>query len=194
MATVPQNLKHILSVRVDTLAGLRKSLEGLTRQEVLVGVPESTTTRKEDAGVLPITNAVLAYIHDNGAPEANIPARPFMIPGMNDAKPPVTEALFRVAKKTLFGASPLDINKGLHRAGLEASTSIKRKIREGIPPPLADSTLRDRLRRAKGRKAEKLELELRAAGWTPSVDFVKPLIDTAGMLNSVTYVIRPRKR
>jgi hypothetical protein len=34
----------------------------------------------------------------------------------------------------------------------------------------------------------------RAMGNAPSMDFVTPLIDTADMLKSITYVIRSRKR
>lgn len=37
-----------------------------------------------------------------------------------------------------------------------------------------------------------LELLSRKMGNAPSMDFVKPLIDTGDLLKSITYVIRPK--
>lgn len=51
-------------------------------KEVLIGIPMSTTERPDGE----ITNAELGYIHEYGAPEANIPARPFLIPGVESVK------------------------------------------------------------------------------------------------------------
>lgn len=182
-----------IHIKKDRLADLHQNLAELVKREVLVGFPEESTDRdpsaEEPAG---ITNASLAYIHDNGQPERNIPARPFMLPGMEEAADPVANILGNLAKNLLTGKGKVTADQGLHRAGLKAQATIRRKINEGIPPPLSEVTLRRRA--AKGRKGAKKELLLRAQGEAPSTQFAKPLIDTAQMRNALTYVIRDRKR
>lgn len=179
-----------LTLKRDRLPELEKLMLQLSSVEVLVGFPEDSAARKEDAG---ITNAALGYIHDNGAPEQNIPARPFMIPGIESESEALADTLASVARTVLKTEDAAAIERGYHRLGLKAQLAIRRKINEGIAPPLSDRTLRERARRGKkGRKGAKLELELRAAGWTPSTDFAKPLVDTAQMRNAVNYAIRQR--
>lgn len=194
VAVLPSK-KDLLKTTVDNVDQLKDLLHLLAAREVLVGFPEDTTGREpspdEPQG---LTNAALGYIHDTGAPEQNIPARPFMLPGMAEAEEPVTKALAATARQLLNvkGAGPAAIDQGLHRAGLKAQFALRRKINEGIPPPLSEMTLRNRAR--KGRKGAKKELELRAQGEAPSTEFAKPLIDTGQLRNAINYVIRDRKK
>jgi hypothetical protein len=83
----------------------------------------------------------------------------------------------------------------MHGAGMAAKLSIQNKINEGIPPPLAEATLRRRAARGPGSsiaKAAQKELDARGKGAPPSLMEAKPLIDTSQMRNAVNYVIRPR--
>jgi len=84
------------------------------------------------------------------------------------------------------------VERGYHRAGLTAKLSIQNKINEGIPPPLATSTVAARAR--EGRKGAQLELANRRAGIPASTTLAKPLIDTGQLRNAVNYVIRRRSR
>lgn len=181
---------------VDRTRDLQEAIEELVSHEVLVGFPEDTTDRDNDdteARKAGLTNAALGYIHDNGMPEQNIPARPFMEPGILNNKDSIADAMVSNAKRVLrLGGGAKTANQGLHRVGTIAATGLKRTLNEGIPPPLAESTLRERARR--GRKGAKKELERRAAGEAPSTQFAKPLIDTAQMRNAISYVIRKRRR
>lgn len=185
---------------IDNLQDLRDAITLLADTEVLVGVPEEETERPGTADEP--TNAALAYIHDNGAPEVNIPARPFMIPGINASKPTIVKELIATARAAARASQPKPgrtrtqvdvkavIEKGLHRVGLTAQTAIRNKISEGIPPPLSDRTLRDRA--ARGRKGAAGELARRAKGEAPSMDGALPLMDTNEMLKSVSYAIRKK--
>lgn len=173
------------------------ALRVLTQAEVLVGVPaeEADTGRKDGEP----NNAELAYIHDNGAPEANIPQREFMRPGINKVRDVLSDKLGRGMGAVLRGDGMKAVERTFNQVGIVAATSIKETINEGIPPPLSDATLRNRMR--KGRKGgggwrlgAAQELDRRWDGQAPSVEFAKPLVDTAAMRNSVTYVIRARKR
>lgn len=182
-----------IHVKQDRLADLHQNLAELVKREVLVGFPEESTERDpSEEEPKDITNASLGYIHDNGQPEVNIPARPFMLPGMEEAADPVATILGNLAKKLLTAKTKITVEQGFHRAGLKAQATIRRKINEGIPPPLSEFTLRKRA--AKGRKGAKKELMLRAQGEAPSTQFAKPLIDTGQLRNALTYVIRDRKK
>lgn len=182
-----------LHMTVDNIGELDEAIRSLIRNEVLVGVPDETTERDDaESKAAGLTNASLAYIHDNGAPEANIPARPFMIPGMTEAVGEVTQILTKAAEYALQ-SKPGKVAEGFQRIGTIAVQKITDHIRAGIPPPLADATLRARDRRTKkGSESAQKEIERRAAGLPPSTEFAIPLIDTQEMLKSITWVIRPR--
>ena len=193
MATIgPKRGNTKLRVIADHVADLHAAIHTLASHEVLVGFPEDTTERDDGDEASGITNAALGYIHDTGMPEQNIPARPFMDPGIRDNREKIADALVAVAKSGLRKGGAHQALKGLHRVGIVASTGLKRKLNEGIPPPLADSTLQDRARR--GRKGAVKELARRARGEVASTEFAKPLIDTAQLRNALSYVIRKRKR
>jgi hypothetical protein len=190
---LPRNLK----IKKDRVPSLLEGLRTLIDTEILVGVPDENADRPPEDGVVePLTNASLAYIHDTGMPEQNIPARPFMLPGLERAKDKVAGQLVRGAKAMVAaaqaGRDPVAAaESGLDAAGLLAVASIKMTISDGVPPPLADATVRNRAR--KGRKGAKEELKRRAAGEAPGTELVKPLIDTGEMRTSITYVKRQRR-
>jgi hypothetical protein len=165
--------------------------------EVLVGVPSDTSDRPkelapQDADA--ITNAALAYIHDQGAPEARIPQREFMRPGIADARPEIERRLASAMRAAMRG-NALVAEQAMHQAGIVAQSAIRNRIDAGIPPPLADYTLRKRnARTKKGSKSAQIEMQRRAEGLAPSTQYAKPLIDTGELRKSITYVIRSRRR
>ncbi len=171
------------------------ALSTLADVEVLVGFPEDTSGRSGEEGAsVGITNAALGYIHDNGAPEQNIPPRPFMGPGIDEAKDAIETKLEQVLKAVVQkGADASTVEAGMHQVGLIAKLAIQNKINEGIGPPLSDATLQRRA--AKGRKGAALELSLRRKKLAaPSTVLAKPLVDTGQMRNAVNYAIRSRKK
>lgn len=157
-------MKTGVFVTRDRVKQVLAGISSLGKSDVLVGIPGENATR--DA---PITNAALGYIHEFGAPEANIPARPHLVPGVQDAKEQVT-ARFKHAAKSAFMGRPAEVDRALNAAGIIATSSVKRKITSGPFLPLAPSTLAARRRR--GRTG------------------AKPLIDTGQYRNSITYVLR----
>ena len=178
-------MKNPAQLVKNNLPKLMLAFAKITKNEVLVGVPADSSARDPNV----INNATLAYIHDNGAPEANIPARPFMRPGIKKVERDLSLQFKTAASKAMQGEDV--VLRYLHRAGLIASSSIKNTINEGIPPPLAESTLRGRARR--NMKGSKAELASRAEGNAPSIDTTTPLVVTGGLRNSITYVVREKK-
>ena len=162
------------------------------QKDVLVGVPQAKTARPDD----PINNATLAYIHDNGAPASNVPARPFMRPGITRATPAI-RAEFKIAASAVLTGNEGLVNASLNRAGLAAQNAIRAVITEGIPPPLKPETIAARKygrKTASRRKGEKEYMKQIAEGATPaeaqaSVG-ITPLVNTGQLRNSITYVVK----
>ena len=147
------------------------AMDALTKQSVYVGIPSSNNEPKQEPGEpkRTIGNAALGYLHDNGVPERNIPARPSLKPGIKKAQDKIA-SIFRKAAQNAIAGNVAAVEKGLSAAGMVARDSVKNFIRAGIPPALKEATLAARRRRGR-------------TGTTP-------LIDTAQLLNSYTYVVR----
>jgi hypothetical protein len=157
----------------DRLPELLRSVKELTKRTVQVGVPDEDADRKPVEGESePITNAALAYIHENGVPEKNIPARPFMVPGIDSAKERITKQLVKAGEAMLDTGSKTELDKALGRVGLIAQSAIQNKITDGPFAPLAPKTIAER--KARGNESD------------------KPLIDTGQLRQAITFVIRDR--
>lgn len=167
-------VKTGVTITKDNLKKVTLAMANLTKKRVLVGIPATNTERKpENNESTQLTNAALGYIHNYGAPEANIPARPFMEPGIKDAQSRIETALASASKAALsFDAD--GTTQALDKAGLIAQSSIRNKINEGPFEPLAPSTIKARQRRGVSR--------------------TKPLIDTGQLRNSITYVIKDENK
>lgn len=161
-----------VKVTKDELANVLKSIHALVSREVLVGIPESEDARKASEDGAPIGNAEIGYIQETGSPINNLPARPFLVPGVEKALPKALEQLKRGGTKAIGGDSSA-ADKALNAAGMVCQNSVRATIVNVIPPPLAESTLDARKRRGR-------------TGTTP-------LLDTGALRNSVTYVIRKVK-
>lgn len=189
-------MKHGLTVKRNNVSKLLDGLATLTAQDVLVGVPREEAERK---GEVAMSNAALAYIHDTGAPEAHIPARPFMRPGIKRALPKLAAIFKQAGQAALAGGGAGAVEAQLNRAGLVAQAEIRATINEGIPPPLKPATVAAR-RRGRGtksqRKGERAYLARVAAGESPaaaqSATGIKPLLDTGQLRNSINYVVRKK--
>ncbi len=178
-----------LHVSPSQLPAINKAMKELADTRVLVGVPIETTKRTAE----PITNAAIAYIQENGAPEAHIPPRPFLFPTVRTMKPVIINYLRRAGKNALAGDLDKAI-KTLEMLGLAAQSAVRMKIINGPFVPLAESTVRGRIaRRAsssyRAKKSVQLDANL-AAGLAPQTGMFRPLIDTGSLLASITYVLR----
>jgi len=154
-----------LSVKVtkDGTKKLFQSVNALTKKAVYVGIPEGENARPDG----PVGNATIGYIHETGSPSQNIPARPWLEPGIAEGKDAIAKQFKRGAQLALAGK---DVGPALHAAGLAGQSAAQNKITEGPFAPLSEKTLSARRRR--GRTG------------------TKPLIDTGELRRSVSYVVR----
>lgn len=155
-------------IKTDRLKEVLQSISGLVDKQVLVGIPDSAPERKDDE---PLSNAAIGYIQETGSPANNLPARPFLVPGVASAEEKTVPQLQKAVEAALDGDLPR-AEKRMASAGLAAQSSVRAKINSGIAPQLKASTLAARRRR----------------GRTGTV----PLIDTGQLRNSITYVIRKK--
>lgn len=161
----------------DHTSEIAKLIEKIAGVRVMAGVPSDDEQPHKAAGDLgtdarqdgKITNAALGAIHDRGAPEAGIPAHPWLLPGFELVQDVSLAHLETAGLALLEGDEPL-FEQHLNQAGLVAVDGMRRTIELGIPPPLAPATLAARRRRGN-------------SGTTP-------LLDTRQLYNSISYIIR----
>lgn len=177
-------------VVTDNMGAFMKALEEMQAKEVLAGFPQEEQAREDSEGnAEPITNAALGYIHNFGSPEHNIPARPFMVEGIEVKKAPITDGMKSAGLAALDGNTQL-VDQAMHAVALIAKTGIQMKILDGPFEPLAESTLKARARRERAGAQE--ELDRRAAGDAPGVELARPLNDTGQMRNAVDGIVREK--
>jgi hypothetical protein len=158
-------------------ASIVAAVESLAKKRVLVGIPADSDKNTRASG--PMTNAALGYIHENGAPSVNIPARPFLVPGVQNAQSAMTPHLEAAARAAVAGDEQKML-QALNAVGLVAQNAVKAKITDGPFEPLKPGTVARRMR-TKARRRRKVV--------TASAD-AHPLIDTGQLRNSITYVVR----
>lgn len=164
-----------LVLKSDNLPKVLTAIKDLTNTDVLVGYPDTGPARDDVDGVpVEITNAMIAFIQEHGSPIRNIPARPFMIPGIVLVQSRVVTLLRQAAIASLEGDKEKYMQI-LNQLGLVGVGGIQRAITRGEGwPPLSPVTLA--ARRARG------------------VRRTRPLIDTGQLRQHVQYVIRRRQQ
>jgi hypothetical protein len=161
--------KSGLIVVKDNYKAMAEGLRLLSDLRVMVGVPEDKSQRRDGDA---ISNAALLYVHENGAPEVGIPARPTLKPGVRDARVEIERRL-KLAGQAALEGRPSSVRNQFAAAGQAGASAVKAKINSNVGPPLAPSTLAARKRRG--------------------VKRTNTLVDTGQMRNAVTYVVREEK-
>jgi hypothetical protein len=178
----------------DGLPALVKSLETLAGNRVMVGVPGEKADRKED-GDEAVNNAALMYIHENGDPASNLPARPVVHPTVKANMGQITKSLKLAGAYALSGDKE-KVMATFTALGLFMQNALRQKITDGPFAPLSPRTIAQRAakRGTKRRKGEQQYLDLVSQGVAPSdaqqQTGIKPLIDTGQLRRALTYVIR----
>lgn len=175
-------MKARVRVVRDKTASLAASVRALVDQAVLVGIPAEKAARGDADGEM--TNAQLGFIHEHGSPARNIPARPFLAPGVRAVQEQIID-LFKAAATAALDGNAGKVSSALNRAGIIAQNSVRAIFVDNDWPPLAEATLSRRppLDGADGKARGKSRRERGA---------LNPLIDTSQLRKSVTYVVRNR--
>ncbi len=102
------------------LQEIKNIIKKLNKQEILVGIPQEKSGRKGQGA----SNAELLYIHTNGSPINNIPARPVIEPSIEDSKEEIA-LLFKGAAEQALNRNLQGSLAQLDKAGLQGENAAK---------------------------------------------------------------------
>lgn len=180
-----------LTITQDHVEKVIGGLHAILGKEVLIGIPESSGAREDG----PVNNATLGYVHEFGSPAHNIPARPFLIPGVEKATPGAIGDL-KVATELALAGDKAGAERAMYRAGARAMNAAKAEISSNVPPPLKPATIRNR-NRSRGTLSKRPEEEhygqlidsgMPAEGAQAATGIIS-LINTGSLRNALTYVL-----
>ena len=150
---------------------LSAAFNDLLTREAIVGIPGGSARQTVAGSKTTLDNSEIGYIQEFGAPEANIPARPFLLPGIESVRDAIAAQLKKAVPLAIAGDRGA-VQRALDTVGLIASSAVQRKITDGPFAPLSARTLRRR--KARNFKGE------------------KPLIESGQLRRSVTYIVREK--
>jgi hypothetical protein len=159
--------KSGVTITIDRLKHFEQALKELSDISIVVGAPEDAKPRDDSK----LTNAQIGYIHEHGAPEINLPARPHLKPGVEAVQRQISEQLQLAWDAAMAGKNYM---RYVAEAGSVAVKSVRSYIRGRIPPALEPSTLQRK--RARGDKR---------------VSTI-PLYDTRQYYKSLTWIMRKK--
>lgn len=93
--------------------------------------------------------ALIAAVHEYGAPTKGIPARSFLRTTMYEGRAKYHALLAKVLKEWQKGI--ITVDEALNRLGLVVSNDVKARIIRGLPPPLTEKTIKRKLRKGSPR-------------------------------------------
>lgn len=184
---------------------LREAAKLRKKPYVKAGITQARGSKVREDGKK--TTAEIAQIHEYGAPEAGIPERSFLRSTREKYQSKYDAHLKKLGDEILDSNSGMTTEKALGLIGQEYARDVKNAIRTGIAPALKESTIRSKnagvIEKAKG-KANALGSKFQAQGKLSKGEirsFEKasatiqtggssvPLIDTAQMINAVSYEV-----
>ena len=179
-----------VEITKDIVADVLKRVRQLTKSELLVGIPEKNAARKDEDDEGPINNAALGYVHEFGSPAKNIPPRPFLIPGVNNARPAIVKQL-KIAGENALTDGVSGVKKQMRKAGEAAVTAVQAKFHDGSMVPIKEETKKARLRKKQAYKnaSEKRRAKMMAAYLEG--DFT-PLVASEQLLRSIVFVLHQK--
>jgi hypothetical protein len=176
------------------------AIRELAKKRVLIGVP-GDAPRGDGAA---FSNVSRAYVFEFGSPAINMPPRPHIVPGVEEALPEITRRMEAAAKAVLAGGDP---EPHLMAAGQAGVNAVKQKITDKLEPPIKPLSY---LSRTTGTLARGYRRRRQARGETGPLIFAQaidedvyaqaeaeaasatPLVDTGNYRDSITFVIRDK--
>lgn len=161
-----------MSVKItkDRVPAMLKAIKDLTSLETLVGVPAENAGREGSS----INNAAIGYLMETGSPSQNVPARPFLVPGVEAARDKIEKRMRAGARAALSGDAAAG-RAALTGAGFAAEAAVRAVMHSNVGPGLSARTLYAR----KHRKGQKNQRE-------------NTLVDTTDLINHITHVVRKK--
>jgi len=116
------------------LDSITRAVTQLSKRRLLLGVVKNDNSKSID-------NNALGWIFEMGAPEAHIPARPFLYPTLRANASYIAAAFMHAMSYALTGNTE-EVDRTLNSLGMTLTERVRAYILAGIAPPLSKSTLR----------------------------------------------------
>lgn len=157
---------------INNFMQMEKALKFLEENPVYVGIAEDTTERNNEDGdnKVSVTNADLLFIHTNGSPVNNIPARPVIEPAIEDGKDTITKQM-KLAAQNILDNNEAQAFKYLSIAGTYGQKMCRdwfKNPKNNWPP----------------NSPRVIAKKIKKGSTNP-----RPLIDTGELLKSITYFV-----
>ena len=152
------NISCIFNEAKDKINDFINGVSFIINTELVVGVPEESGDAR---------SAALLYLHENGAPGANIPPRPALQIGLGSVKGEM-DALMRAGKRSALRGDVESAQEYYERAGEIGASAVKGVMGTEALAPNAPRTV-----------AKK--------------GFNAPLIETGQLQGAITYVVRQKR-
>jgi hypothetical protein len=124
-------------MNISKLDALLNLIKALGQKEICVGVIAKTAPRKDQKARF--SNAQIAEVHEYGAPNKGIPARPFLRSTLIRNKQVYTDALATQMRKSVKQRQPAE--QAYQMVGLKAAQDVQHEIRHGTHTPLKAATI-----------------------------------------------------
>lgn len=169
------------------IARLRRAIDVLGGNEALIGIPSDKSGRSDE----PFGNAEIGYVQENGSPVNNIPARPFLKPGVEACMPEAILLLEEAAREALRGDAQ-GVKARLTAIGMRAVEHVHAMFANNDWEQLQQATLDARTRKQLG--PEKIA-KLREQGEDiPPPTRNKVLQYSRQLIRAITHVVRTKGR
>ena len=186
---------------IDRFQDIQRSLQELAKRDVLIGIPQEKSSRPTKEGDAPskITNAGLAYIHTHGV--RNVAMRQEMQEKMDSGSTysQAHEMYVHAHGSPLMNVPPRPIIEPAIEAHRQELADL---LREAVMKALDGRPFEQKLKQAgmKGRNVTRAWFTDPRNGWAPNSPATiaqkgsdRPLIDTAELRKSITYVVRDKE-
>ena len=166
-------MKIDVVVEKGNLKKIIKEIKFVKENEVYIGIPQDKFARKKKEE---ITNAELLFIHTNGSPVNNIPARPVIEPAIKNDQERISKMMKRAANLAFNGQYGEAIRqlKLVGMRGQNVSKAWFTNPDNGWP----ENSPLTKARKMKGKPE----------GYEP-----RPLIDTGQLRNAITYFVKTKE-
>lgn len=166
------SIEHTSNVRQ-----LNKSIEKLKQMAIYVGIAaDSKKDKRRDGGP---NNFILGYIHEKGSPAMNIPARPFLVPGVNKAKAKITKGM-EAAMQAALHEKTQEVKILLDNVGSDAAKSVQIYMTQANFEPLKPASIRNRHRSRETKSKREGENNMDASS-------IRPLINSGSLMGAISY-------
>ncbi len=131
-------------------------------QKVTVGIHAEDGEEQYDPET-PLTIAEIASFHEFGT--RHIPERSFLRATVDESENDIRVMMRRLGRRIMSNSARMQPTEALTILGLHVQSLIRKRIRQGIPPPIAPATI--------ARKGSSV-----------------PLIDTGQLIQSITFEVK----